>query len=121
MTFIDLFQFFVGYDHTAYEVHFPADAAATEAEVAAFGSGLCLPDEFRVYFTTPFAGLTVTGRARGGRLHILSLAEMRARLTDSPWRVPFLERDGMTYCFDGQGRIVGRSDMGFADLVLAEI
>jgi hypothetical protein len=121
MALIDLFQFFVAYDRTVYEVHFPADAAVTEEEVAAFGRGLCLPEEFRVYLTTPLAGFTVTARASGRRLHVLSLAEVRARRTGSPWRVLFVERDGLTYCFDGQGRISGHPGVDFADLVLAEI
>jgi hypothetical protein len=118
MALIDLFQFFVHYDRDAYEVFFPANAAATEADVQAFALGLGLPEEFRVYLTTPIAGLTVTARRSRRSLHVFSLAEVRAMLANFPGLVPFLERDGVVFCFEAQGKVVGAPAVDFADLVL---
>jgi hypothetical protein len=84
MALIDLFQLFARYDQSAYEVFFPANTAATEAEVTSFTLGLALPEEYNIFLTTPLAGLTVTASVSGRRLHVLSLPEVRDKLADFP-------------------------------------
>jgi hypothetical protein len=116
MALIDLFAFFVEYDRAAYEVHFPWDIAATEAEVSALGRAL--PEAYRVFLTKPLAGLTVTSRRSGRVLRVYSLTEVLGRLADFPGLVPFLECDDEVFCFDGEGKVVGRPEAGFAELVL---